>query len=234
MAKRKKQTQLQKEYTRQRRRIQQFIRRNEKRGFIFDENALPQIPKKITKSSISRLEKITPNVLYKKAIYGGEETQGEIVTVEQGRKLERKHKKARNKASNKKSINVSRETSSHPKRVNTDLDFWSRSVLDHFKFTLEDLRNGKAYPLLKSWFNTLIQENGAENVAKMLQDAGDKGYFLTREIAYKVEKARSFMNSVMDFLPEQGVIYKDSVMDRLDYSRKLEEAVEQDEGWEEY
>lgn len=62
-------------YRKERKRIQQFIRRAKKRGYVFEENVLPDKPKKITQASVNRLKKITPTVLYQKstavAPYGG-------------------------------------------------------------------------------------------------------------------------------------------------------------------
>lgn len=83
-------TPLQQEYRKQRRRIQQFIRRAEKRGYQFAENAIPDKVKKITRQSVERLRKLTPEKLYKKSIYGGEASYGEIVKGTKGRELERK------------------------------------------------------------------------------------------------------------------------------------------------
>lgn len=85
-------TPLQQEYRKQRRRIQQFIRRAEKRGYQFSENVIPDKPKKIRKESVERLRKLTPEKLYKKSVYGGEATQGEIVKGTKGLQLERKAK----------------------------------------------------------------------------------------------------------------------------------------------
>lgn len=62
-------TDLQKEYNKQRRRIQSFISRKKKEGFIWLDNPLPDKPKKITPASIRRLDKIRPEQLYKKANY---------------------------------------------------------------------------------------------------------------------------------------------------------------------
>lgn len=62
-------TDLQREYNKQRRRIQAFISRKKKEGFIWLENPLPDKPKKITPASIRRLDKIRPEQLYKKANY---------------------------------------------------------------------------------------------------------------------------------------------------------------------
>jgi hypothetical protein len=65
MAKKRKQTESEKLYSKQLKRIKQFIRRAEKRGFIFEEDIIPQKPKKVTKASVRKLEKLTPEKLYK-------------------------------------------------------------------------------------------------------------------------------------------------------------------------
>lgn len=65
----KKLTQTQKEYRKQRRRVQQAVKRLEKIGYIFDEDVVPKIPKKITKASVHRLAKITPEKLREKSEY---------------------------------------------------------------------------------------------------------------------------------------------------------------------
>lgn len=59
--------QIKKEYRKQRSRIQRFIRNASKRGYQFQENVLPKIPKTVTQQSINRLQKITPASLYEKA-----------------------------------------------------------------------------------------------------------------------------------------------------------------------
>lgn len=106
MAKRKM-TQVESEYKKQRRRIQSFIRKHEKIGFHFEENILPAIPKRITKSSVSRLKKITPQKLYSKASYAGEETLGEVVTAYEGiQARKQKAKKTRVRRYKSKKIDI--------------------------------------------------------------------------------------------------------------------------------
>lgn len=90
MAKRKtKQTPNQRAYAKQVKRIKQFIRRAEKRGYQFTENVLPQQPKRVTQASIRKLAQLTPEKLYQKAVYGGLASEGEIVAAIEGVKLER-------------------------------------------------------------------------------------------------------------------------------------------------
>lgn len=89
MAKKHKQSEAEKLYAKQLKRIKQFIRRAEKRGFIFEEDVIPQKPKKVTKASVRKLEKLTPEKLYKKSLYL-EESTGEIEEAQKRRKEERK------------------------------------------------------------------------------------------------------------------------------------------------
>lgn len=89
MAKRRKQTESEKQYSKQLKRVKQFIRMAEKRGYVFEENVIPERPKKVTKASVRKLERLTPEKLYKKALYLDEAT-GEIEEAQKRRKEERK------------------------------------------------------------------------------------------------------------------------------------------------
>lgn len=81
-------TELQLQYTKELRRIKRFIASAEKRGYTFPQNAIPKQPKNIRPESVSRLQKINPETLYKKAKYTHPETRKQI-TGTQGRKIER-------------------------------------------------------------------------------------------------------------------------------------------------
>jgi hypothetical protein len=80
---------INKAYAKERNRVRSFVRRAEKRGYSFPESMIPSIPKRKTEASIRKLKKITKEVLYSKAYYGGEATSGEIVSGKEGLKLER-------------------------------------------------------------------------------------------------------------------------------------------------
>lgn len=86
---RKAQSELRLEYMKQRRRIQQFVRRAEKRGYEFTDNIIPSIPKRVTSKSVEKLKATTPKTLYQKARYVSEKSFGEILTGTEGRSLER-------------------------------------------------------------------------------------------------------------------------------------------------
>lgn len=84
-----KQQAINKAYAKERNRVKTFIRRAEKRGYSFPESMVPSIPKRKTEASIRKLKKLTKDVMYSKASYGGESTYGEIVSGKEGLKLER-------------------------------------------------------------------------------------------------------------------------------------------------
>lgn len=81
MAKRKKQTENQKAYQKNRKRLLQAVRRAEKQGYIFTEDIIPEMPKRVTKKRLENIQKIKPKHLYEKAEFVYQET-GEIVPGE--------------------------------------------------------------------------------------------------------------------------------------------------------
>lgn len=239
MAKQVKNT-VKSEYTKQRRRIQSFIRRAEKRGYLFGDNVLPKIPKKITKASVRKLEKITPETLYKKALYGGEATDGEIVSGLEGLKAE--------KEANKQKRNRKSQTPSTPKLPPTELpwstpweptgeydagqaSFYALVVVTEWYNTLDVYRNGEAYGLLHSWMNQMVTDNGAEDAAEMLQKAGDNGTALTADIVYKNDLALWYISELTQLLPDQGVMYHDEVLSKFEFMSKASDAFEEYEDW---
>lgn len=78
---------IRKEISKQKKRIRQQIRRIEKRGYTVPANIIPPMPKHPTEKTLSRLQKITSDYLYKKAVY----TSPEGVTMKgtERRKMER-------------------------------------------------------------------------------------------------------------------------------------------------
>ena len=120
MAKRRKQTPAERDYYKQVKRIKQFIRRAEKRGYQFSEDVLPQKPKRVTQASVRKLAKLTPDKLYQKAVYGGEASQGEIIKGTTGLKLERKLKAQKSAETRKKNTESERK-------------FWSQEEAEEHK-----------------------------------------------------------------------------------------------------
>lgn len=79
MGKKKTISQAEKDYMREYRRIQSYIRAKMKKGVVIPTATLPQKPKRITEGSVRRLKKITPQAILKTATYlteSGEIKQG--------------------------------------------------------------------------------------------------------------------------------------------------------------
>lgn len=235
-------------YDKQVKRIKQFISRAEKRGYVFEENVLPQKPKRITKASVRKLAKITPKELYKKAVYGGEATGGEIVAAKEGLKLERSlrskksaesRKKKRDQQYHKQEVHNKPEQESTntpgfepPFKQNDDYSFYTRVVITQWYETLGTFSNGEAYNLLRAWMGSIIRENGLDDVAVMISEASADGYLLTWDVVYKSDYAVQYLANLINYLPEAGVLYKEEMLDRIEYMKAVGEALEQDENWE--
>lgn len=130
MAKRKKQTENQKAYQKERRRLLQAVRRAEKQGYIFPEDIIPEMPKRVTKKQLENIQKIKPKQLYEKAEFVYKET-GEIVPAEQ-RKQEVKQE----------AIIKSKETRKRKKKISTpsvSTYYPTISIIDTIRDRLSEL-----------------------------------------------------------------------------------------------
>lgn len=238
MTKVKKKSPAEREYAKQVKRIKQFVRRAEERGFIFPDNVIPDKPKRITKASVRKLSKITPKELYKKAEYGGEASYGEIVSAKEGLELERKARtkklaqtRKRNKEQKSQQPNNEQDFKV-PYNPSYDDSFYTRVVISQWYATLDTCRKGEAYNLLRVWLGNIIRFNGIENTAEMLTRGAEAGHLLTWEVVYKMDKATLYIGYMVDYLPDQDIHYKDEILDLVEYWKRLGDALEQEEDWE--
>lgn len=92
--KRKKISSLRQTYQRERKRLQGWQRRAEKRGFIFDKSIVPTIPKRVTQKALEKIKQLRPKQLYEKAKYIKKDT-GEIFKGEEARKVQQQELRER-------------------------------------------------------------------------------------------------------------------------------------------
>lgn len=172
-------SELERQYSKERQRIQRFIRSAERRNYIFPKNSLPPKPKKITPASVERLKKITPAKLYEKAEYIVPET-GEVVSGRKGRILERKKatEKAKKTRHDKRIRNLYENNEYEP---SNEPDFEQRrrrqDKKDRGKFDDDDyadtVSQGEA---TYQWILRQIEEKGdkvkkaADKLRKLLDD----------------------------------------------------------------
>lgn len=230
MSKRHKQTPTERAYSKQVRRIKQFISRAEKRGFHFNENTLPKRPKRITQASVRKLAKLTPNKLYEKAEYASSLSYGEIVPAIVGFKLEQT-------ARVKKGVETKKYKLTHPtqeptntkgfvppENVSEDVSFFDAVVITGFKSHVRQF-NEYASNLLLSWLDRILATNDVHDVATMLNDGAEAGLIVTYQIVYSQDKLTQYMSEMLDYLPEAGELFKAEMMDAMeeeeDYSSPL-------------
>lgn len=204
-------------YVKQLKRIKQFIRRAEKRGYQFAQNLIPKKPKKITQKSVERLKKITPEKAYKKSVYGGEATYGEIVKGTKGRQEERKlrsKRAAETRRARKEQQTVPTPTYNVPDNISGDTSFFDKMVINEYRRNIAHFGN-KAYAELGSWLDNLTSEYGEHAVAEMLEDGASSGTVVTYQIAYDDSKLQDYMSDMFDYL-EFGDAYRTGISDAFD------------------
>lgn len=230
MAKRRKQTPAERAYSKQVKRIKQFISRAEKRGYQFSDNVLPQRPKRVTQASVKKLAKITPEKLYQKAVYGGLATYGEIVPAIEGLKLERSLRAKKSAQTRKYRLTHPKQQPTNtsgfepPENISEDATFFDAVVISGFRSHVRQF-NERASNLLLSWLDKILSTNDAHDVAIMLNDGAEAGLIVTYQIVYSQDKLTQYMSEMLNYLPEAGPLFKAEVMDALeeeeDYSSPL-------------
>lgn len=198
MKKKKRVSETRKEYNKQRKRIQNFISRNKKRGFLFDENILPKIPKRVTKASVNRLKKLTPEKLYSKAKHLDTET-GEITKGLQA------SKELRRKARGEKK---------RRKKQRDDTIAFEDIVISNTLARVSQFRS-ELVPVFENWMDRLIQDNGRLEVAKMLQKGASEGKIVDFKVMYSETEMYKYFSDMLDFLPDQDDMYKEQVLEIL-------------------
>lgn len=102
------QKQLIAEIRKERKRVQQNIRRMKKRGFFFDDFEVPSIEYtktgNVSKKTMNKLKALTPNILYENARWVDTET-GEILTGKERQKQEH-HERSQKAAETRKKFNA--------------------------------------------------------------------------------------------------------------------------------
>lgn len=217
----KRQSKVVKEYNKELKRIKQFIRRAEKRGYQFKDNVIPERPNRITKASVRKLKKITPETLYKKSVYGGEATFGEIVKGTEGRKAERKLAAQRASETRKlrkqvKTATVPDPRFTPPTNISDDTSFYDRVTISGFKQHVS-VFNERASTMLKTWLDKLLQNHSEHDVATMLNDGAENGNIVTYQIVYSRDKLVEYMSNMLDYLPDEGELFKEQFMEAMEY-----------------
>lgn len=191
VAKKKKPTLNQQLYQKELRRLKQFIRRTEKRGFHYAENIIPEKPKRITKKSIERLQKLTSQELYKKATYKDPMTGAELTGTE-GRQVERQRAaikgaktKSKSKGKSKRKIpdvgDLPEATYEIIENVREEIRKWTPSSGWTGFFTEAKHRDKN---ILENMFEGAIRQEGADVISARLEAHAYEVLSIVQEILY--------------------------------------------------
>lgn len=207
MAKRKRTKITQ--YTRNRNRIQAYIRKLKKAGLNVDIYFPTE--KELRKSGVKGKELTKLTLELKK------------LTAKELRKIA-------------EPLNKQEPTNTYgfkpPYNLSEDESFFDNVVISEWYATLSQFSNGEAYDLLRAWMGNTVRTNGKHNTAIMLQNGAENGHILTWEVVYKNDNAILYIGYMLDYLPDEGILYKEEVLDKIEYMKRLGDALEQDEDWE--
>lgn len=139
MAIKKKKTENQKAFQKERKRLQQAIRRGEKQGYIFPEDIVPSLPKRVTKKQLEKIKVIKPSDLYKVAEFLYKDT-GEVVPAEERRKEVRKQ-------AHQKAVQTRKKKAKKVKTSVTSVYYPTISIIDTVRGRIEVLQR-EAKPVI--------------------------------------------------------------------------------------
>lgn len=203
-------------YTKNRNRIMAYVRRYRRKGVIIDIDLKTEAQLRsegirgsklgaLTKS----LKKIKPKQLKELIIAEFDPETGEIYG------------------------STSNEPNYHPTtNYNEDEDFYERVVISNWYGTLYSFEGGVGVDMLKAWADQIRRDNGDKAFVEMISTGMEKGVMLTWETVYHLEKMREYIAEMMDFIPDQGVLYKDQLMDKFQFMSELTDYFETTEEWE--
>ena len=199
----KKYTQNQASFAKERKRIQRFIRRAEKRGYTFEENLVPDMPSRVTAKQLERIKALKPEELYKHATYKVPNSSVSVTGTE-GRALERSvaSLKAAETVRRRKELYAKIESGYYENFYDTydytpEPEFVSYLVYDNVQQMIDSWFPAENW---SKWFAGVKEEdknqlkaiiNGAESqygiteVAKRMEDNAERIISLAQSILYE-------------------------------------------------
>ena len=191
MAKRKKSkvSKVVSEYRRIRRNLLARVRAWSKRGFIFSDDVISAIPKKITQGSINRLNKINKNLeKYQKAYV--DFNTGELFTPQEGRKRYRQDRKMYQGGGYEEAPQANKII------IDNFYDLISSYVYGSpWKGRITDRRD-----FATAWLNDAISKYGESKVAVMLEEGKANGNWLSAREAYDAIKLQNSLRAMASTL----------------------------------
>lgn len=236
---------LRQQYQRARKNFLSRLRSAEKKGYIIPENIVPKIPKKPTKASIDRLNRLKSKDIYKRSKFASEETYGEIVgskkaekILKERRKKEREKKKRLKEAEEK--VRIKQEEEAKKKKeeegttggVSNEPFDLSEIIIQNFFNELLDFPKSPYRDLIKNVILDEIKKHGKKEVADSLLKCADAGYYPQRSNMYDQRAVSEMLNYFLEHLPSEGKMYAEDQMEKLNWYIFKGKSLEELEDWE--
>jgi hypothetical protein len=188
-----------KAYRKERSRVLATVRRYEKQGLYVDF-VVPNIPKKITQASVRRLAKITPKKIQSQTYQLNE--FGEVeASFYQFKKNQREKTKIK------------------PLDLYDEIPQESHMVIANFRGYVNQF-NEWARGIINLWLDNLLFKHTKEEVAGMIQRAGEYGELINYKVVY-TEKLFNALASMMDFM-DLGPLERETMIEALEYEENYE------------
>lgn len=188
-----------KAYRKERSRVLATVRRYEKQGLYVDF-VVPNIPKRITQASVRRLAKITPKKIQLQTYQLNE--FGEVeASFYQFKKKQREKTKIK------------------PLDLYDEIPQESYMVIANFRGYVNKF-NEWARGIINLWLDNLLFKHTEEEVAGMIQRAGENGELINHKVVY-TEKLFNALASMMDFM-NLGPLERESMIEALEYEENYE------------
>lgn len=196
------------EFSKQRRRIKRFVTAAQKRGYRFPKGTVPDVPKRITKKTVEKLQALSPKELYKKATYY-DPVHDVLVPGEVGRMLERQ--KASKKAAKALYAKRTQSAYSEPGQPPNDVDDVLRWVEDKLlgwdveKLGLKSYEHWKRRIItgdkntLQRIFDGAIARDGRRVVAQRLQSHATAVNEKVTDILFSISKREEVASELVWF-----------------------------------
>lgn len=215
--KRNKLTPNQTAYKKELDRIKRAVRRAEKKGYTVDTSFIPETPKRVSKQAIQRLKNFKGGQVYEHATKLDKAT-GELVKGVDIRKKERSEAAKRGWETRRRK----KRGLTSPKPV-PDFPKFSDIIIQNYHDNIKDFQD-PVKSILDRWEEKIINSEGREAFAEMLQKGAEQGVFIGYYLSSDQETAIRVISKLLDFLPNLGNLTKDTITDLLEY----------DEDWEFY
>lgn len=189
-----------KRYNSERKRIENQMRKMEKRCYFFNKQILPDIPKNVTEASIRRLQKITTNTLYEKSAYIIDE-YGTFVTGLEGKQIEKELRKQAREKEKEKTLER--------------LDYYT-TIYDNFFHDMSRV-DSSVFKSVTDIISRFEQQFGKERVAIGLESMPESFYTVLREHEYDSDSAPTdFAQRLLNYIPDLGQLEMEMLTEQID------------------